>query len=236
MSPNASFSVKSRNNLTWPARLFVCVAVTFWAGTPSGSANSADKPTDWRLEKDANGVQIYVHDADAHSYRQVKAVARVATTIGGMVALIKDDKASPRWMDRVVEFETIKAVSAQEWYTYAEIGIPWPFKNADIVTRNVLTQHEDGRVTITLRNEPAFVAKKKDKSRVLRAGGSWQLTPYPGGVLVEYVFHAKPEGLSLPAWLVNAITVQSLHRSAERLRKLAESNTYRNVRLSYIRQ
>ncbi|MCU0353284.1 MAG: hypothetical protein MUD08_06020 [Cytophagales bacterium] len=227
MSPNVSFFIKSCRNLTWPARFFASVAVTFWAGTLPGSGALADKPISWRLEKDANGVQVYVHDADAHSYRQVKAVARVATTVGGMVAVIKDDKASPRWMDRVVKFETIKTVSAQDWYTYAEIGIPWPFKNADIVTRNTLTQYEDGQVVITLQNEPTFVEKKKDKSRVLRAGGSWKITPCPGGVMIEYAFHAKPEGLALPAWLVNAITVQSLHRSAERLRKLAESDTYR---------
>lgn len=190
----------------------------------------------WQLEKDENGVQVYVKPASASSYRQVKAITRIPTTLSGMIALIKDDAASPRWMDRVVKFETIRKVNAHEWYTYAEIGIPWPFKNADVITKNNLTQAPDGVVTIDIQNTPDFVAKHKDKARVLRAGGSWVLTPHPDGVSVEYIFHAKPEGLSLPAWLVNAITVQSFHRSIERMRHLAGTDKYKSVQLPYIKQ
>ncbi len=189
----------------------------------------------WQLEKDANGVQIYVKAASASAYRQVKAVTRVHTSMSGMIALIKDDAASPRWMDRIVKFETIRKITNQEWYTYAEIGIPWPFKNADLITRNLLEQSDKGIITIRIENTPDFVEKYKDKARVLRAGGGWTLTPQKESVLVEYIFHAKPEGLSLPAWLVNSITIQSFHRSIERMRRLAETDKYKTEKLPYIR-
>jgi len=192
---------------------------------------------DWKLEKDAGGVQVYVRPASGSAYRQVKAVTKVACSLGGMVTLIKDDAASPQWMDRIVKYQTLQKVNEHEWYTYAEIGIPWPFKNADVITRNVLNQNENNRVTITIENTPDFIEKYKDKARVLRAGGSWVLTPQTdGSLLVEYIFQAKPEGLSLPAWLVNAITIQSFHRSVERLHRLAETDQYRQLKLVYVKQ
>ncbi|MDJ1483751.1 hypothetical protein QNI16_24845 [Cytophagaceae bacterium YF14B1] len=196
----------------------------------------SDTESGWKLEKDANQVQIYVKAASGSSYRQVKAVTTISTTLCGMVALIKDASASPRWMDRVVKYETLQNINDKDWYTYAEIGIPWPFKNADVITHNVLTQSTDGKVTIDIKNAPSYIKKYKDKARVLQAGGSWMLTPEENGVKVEYIFHAKPEGLSLPAWLVNSITVQSFHRSIERMRHLAEMQKYRTAKLEYIKQ
>lgn len=200
-----------------------------------GQAKPTFNATDWQLEKDADGVQIYVRQMDGTSYRQVKAVTKVAASLGGMVTLIKDDHASPQWMDRVEKFETVRQVADNEWYTYAEVGIPWPFKNIDMVTRNTLLQDGNRNVTVTIRNVPEFLPKRKDKSRVIRAQGSWMLIPKKDGVLVEYIFQAKPEGIALPPWLVNSLTVHSFHRGIGRMRKLAETEKYKNAALDYIR-
>ena len=201
-----------------------------------GKAKPTFDATHWQLEKDADGVQIYVRQMDGISYRQVKAVTKVAASLGGMVSLIKDDQASPQWMDRVEKFETVKQISTSEWYTYAEVGIPWPFKNIDMVTQNTLSQATDRNVTISIRNVPGFLPKRKDKSRVIRAQGSWLLIPKKDGVLVEYIFQAKPEGIALPPWLVNSLTVHSFHRGIGRMRKLAETEKYKNAALDYIRE
>ena len=202
----------------------------------SGKAKPASEADNWQLEKDADGVQIYVRQMDGTSYRQVKAVTKVAASLGGMVSLIKDDKASPQWMDRVEKFETVKQISPNEWYTYAEVGIPWPFKNIDMVTQNTLSQATDRNVVISIRNAPGFLPKRKDKSRVIRAQGSWLLVPKKDGILVEYIFQAKPEGLALPPWLVNSLTVNSFHRGIGRMRRLAETEKYKNAALDYIRE
>ncbi len=231
-------------NLTSLSKLS-CILGLFFSGivtepVPRIVSRPSTKPAvaepKWELEKDEDGVQIYVKPASANSYRQVKAVTRISTTLSAMVALIRDDATAHSWMDRVVKFETIKEITPIQWYTYSELSIPWPFKNADIITKNTLTQDENGAVTIQIQNAPDYMPKLEGKSRVLRAGGGWLLTPDKNGVVVEYMFHAKPEGLSLPGWLVNAITVQSFHRSIERMKAVAETGKYKDVKLSYIKQ
>lgn len=202
----------------------------------SGQAKPVSDAAGWRLEKDADGVRIYVRQMQGTSYRQVKAVTTVAASLSGMVALIKDDQASPQWMNRVEKFETVRQVSDREWYTYAEVGIPWPFKNIDMVTHNTLRQAADGKVMITIQNVPDFLPRRTDKSRVVRAQGSWLLAPQRGGVSVEYIFQAKPEGIALPPWLVNSLTVSSFHGGIGRMRRLAETEKYRNATLEYIRE
>ena len=231
-------------NLTSLSKLS-CVIGLFFSGIatdPSAKivsqtkAKPAVSEPQWELEKDEDGVQIYVKPASANSYRQVKAVTRISTTLSAMVALIRDDASARKWMDRVEKFETIKEITPVQWYTYSEISIPWPFKNADIITKNTLTQDENGAVTIQIQNAPDYMPKQDGKSRVLRAGGGWIITPDKNGVVVEYMFHAKREGLSLPGWLVNAITVQSFHRSIERMKAVAQTGKYKDVKLSYLKQ
>jgi hypothetical protein len=175
-----------------------CMRVLFLVAGCSISASApAQSAREWQLERNKNGIEVYTRN---QTHLQVKSVISINAPLSGMVALIKDDQAATQWIDRMSAFENIRTVNDQEWYTYGEIAIPWPFKNRDVISRNQISQDaETGDVVITIVSVPDYMAEKPGKSRIGQSEASWTFRPGPDGTLtVTYVADAPAE--DLPAW------------------------------------
>ncbi|WP_020530860.1 hypothetical protein [Flexithrix dorotheae] len=175
---------------------------------------------DWKLAKDKSGIQIYTKNIEEVGFKQIKATVKLESSVESCVALIKDANAGKDWINRVVEFKDLKIENDSLWYTYAEIDIPWPFNNKDLVSKNKLVvDQKSGAVTIFLESMPDFIPEADGKKRIKKSEGSWKFIPQEDGTTeVIYQIFAEPNDF-LPQWLVNMVVIGSIFDTFQEFRE-----------------
>ena len=214
-------------------------------GLANISAISSDPVTEgntnndyaFHLEKDEDGIKVYVRKMKTIKTREFKAVLTVNSTLDGIVALIKDESAGKEWIQRLNYFKSIKTVNDKIWYTYSEIDIPWPFDDRDLITRNTITQDSITKiVTVTLVSEPRFIAEKEDLVRMQKSEGAWILKPLGNGkVEVTYTIYSEPVKVIIPPSFILPFIVNGIHESVDKLRTIVERDKYQKTSFSYIK-
>jgi hypothetical protein len=191
----------------------------------------------WQLAQDKNDIQVYTRKWKGSSFWEVKAETIVEAPVAGMVALIKDTEVAPEWIDRLVHFEACKINSPTDWYAYAEISLPWPYENKDLITHNVVTYHKDGSVTVTLTSAPDLLPLKEGRNRMQHTKGSWRFIPHSRNrTKIIYTNYAEPEGLGLPMWVLKPIVVHGVHKSLGNIKNIVTRPKYQQGGLTHQRQ
>jgi hypothetical protein len=113
----------------------------------------------------------------------------------------------------------LKTVSATEWYTYAEMSLPFPFQNRDLISHNLLQENEN-HVIIHLESQPNFIAEQKDKVRMKTSKGKWEFKQLSDNeVEIVYEFFSEP-AVALPQWFVQPFIVQGIYNTLEAMKKI----------------
>lgn len=190
----------------------------------------------WELQKNEDGIQIFSRTLPGSKFKQRKGTAIINSDLNGVVALIKDAEAGPLWIDRMIDFKSLKIVNEKEWYTYSELEIPWPFENRDLITQNVISQDPKTRtVTITLTSLPKFIPVKEGKVRMGESEGSWTIEPFgKEQVKVTYLMWSEPGKFAFPQAFITPIVVNSIHSTIKNMKRLLENEKYKNVKLPYL--
>ncbi len=198
---------------------------------------SPSDTTAWQLAQDKNNIKVFTRKWKGSSFWQIKAETIVDAPVAGMVALIKDTEAAHEWIDRLVHFEACKINSPTDWYAYAEISLPWPYENKDLITHNVLTYHRDGSVSVLLTSAPNLLPLKEGRSRMQHTKGSWRFVPISRSqTKIIYTNYAEPEGLGLPMWVLKPIVVHGVHKSLDNIKSIVTRSKYQSAGLTYYMQ
>jgi hypothetical protein len=146
-----------------------------------------------------------------------------------------DSEGATEWINRMKIFKDLKVINDTVWYTYSEVEIPFPFKNKDFITKNVISQDKKTKiVTIAIKSVPDFIPEKEGKSRIRKSEGFWQFKPVGlGKTEITYTFYAEQDG-SLPAWLVNPIVVNSVYDTMLGLQKMYGKKQYQEAKMSFV--
>lgn len=219
--------------------LFTSLVLVHFSFTPcnvcSDNESSVPATKEWKLIKNKQGIRIYARSYKNTKHRELKAIGVFRTSLSCLVAIIKDDTAVPDWINRMKTFKNIKVISDFEWYTYAEISLPFPYYNRDLISLNTLKQNKNGIVTISIKSKPTYLPERKKKVRMKNAEGHWRFKPLGDGrVLVSYQFYAEPN-LGLPSWIMNPLATKGVLNTLKSFRKMADKTKYQKADLSYIR-
>ncbi len=184
------------------------------------------QPSRWQPAKDDDGIVIMHRPYQNTSFREVRGVMYVKNSPQSLLALIKDAEAGTAWINRMSVFQTLQIVSAQEWYTYGELAIPFPFQNRDLISQNiVIITPQYTKVSIT--SVPNYLPEKANKVRIKKSEGFWQFTPQPNGTTeVAYQFYTEPN-ISLPRWFTEPLVVSGIHKTMRNLREYVKKEKYK---------
>lgn len=151
------------------------------------------------------------------------------------LAVIKDDKTVPEWINRMKIFKNIKVLNDYQWYTYAELSLPWPYSNRDLISLNTLKQTNEGVIMIDIENKPKYLPHKPKRVRMQHAKGHWRFKSLGNGkTLVTYQFYAQPN-LGLPTWIINPLATKGVYNTLRKLRKVVKRSQYQQAHFSFIR-
>lgn len=203
-------------------------------GLLSGAVHAQEN---WRLEKEADGIQVYSRVVDGWSIRETRSSARLDARLGSLVAVLNDVNALRELNGFVKEARVLSSRDAAHYDFYSLVDLPWPMSDRDSVSRHSVEQ--DARtLTVTIRDEALSgqLPENKDLIRIPRSHQQWTLTPGTDGkVTVELRLLNDPGG-SLPASFINASLVSTPMNSISKLGALARQAPYRDAKPAFIRE
>ncbi len=190
----------------------------------------------WKLHSNKEGIQVYTQDVKGSSFKALKAVCTVETSLSRLAAVLLDVKNTKDWVYATKVCKLLKQVSPSELYYYSELSLPWPASNRDFIIRISIAQDPTTKlVSVTAENKPDYVPGKKTVVRIRESAAFWQLTPLANGMVkVEYTMQVDPGGL-LPAWLVNLFVAKGPTQTFVKLREQVKKPIYNDIRLGFIK-
>jgi hypothetical protein len=154
-----------------------------------------------------------------------------------MVALIGEVKNYGTWMDHCIEVKKLESSSPTDYVYYNLANFPWPLTDREYVMESRMTQNPESLiVNFRYKAVPDFIPENKRYIRVPETLSEWTIQPVQNGFLeLEYYLKSDPGG-AVPAWLVNIALKTQPFKTMQRLRELAQSDAYSNIRLPYIQE
>jgi hypothetical protein len=213
------------------ARLLMIVVLLL--ASPFARATEAD----WKLEKDADGIQIYTRAVDGWQIREMRGVTRVDARLASVVAVIHDVSALHELSDVVASSEIRKHESDTRYQVYSMMKMPWPVSNRDILNQRSIAQDPTTLVvTIVDTATEDQLPLKNDYVRILKSRQQWTLTPQAGGgVAVETRTLSDPNG-PIPAALINSMAVSTPFKTLSKLKQMAQRPAYAQATLAFIKE
>ena len=191
--------------------------------------------TQWTLKTDEDGIQLYTKSVPGSSYKSLKTVCTLQTSLTSVAAVLLDVQQTKEWVYGTSTSGMLKQESPSAVYFYAEMGMPWPVTNRDFIVKISILQDPVSKViTVLAENYPDYLPEKKALVRIRNSSGKWLIEPLPDGrVRVEYQLYVDPGGV-VPASLVNMFLGKGPLESFKNLKKRVAMKQYANTRLSFI--
>lgn len=191
--------------------------------------------TQWTLKTDEDGIQLYTKSVPGSSYKSLKTVCTLQTSLSSVAAVLLDVQQTKEWVYGTSTSGMLKQESPSAVYFYAEMGMPWPVTNRDFIVKISILQDPVSKIiTVLAENYPDYLPEKKALVRIRNSSGKWLIEPLPNGrVRVEYQLYVDPGGV-VPASLVNMFLGKGPLESFKSLKKRVAMKQYANSGLSFI--
>ena len=175
----------------------------------------------WQLRENQQGIPVYSRKVIGSPILEYKANVTVDAPMPKVIALFEDEKQIPRWYFQCVHSELVEKDGPKEEIIYLILHLPWPVAARDFVFRR--TKSEDtanGIISYSLTALPDRLPHVKGMIRVQSIKSLWTFKSLPEGQTeVDFQQHTDPGG-SIPASLINRISVDTPYYSLRNFRKL----------------
>lgn len=158
----------------------------------------------WKLQRQSDGIKIYVSDVLGSGYKAVKAECTFPGTYAELIAILTNVPGHTQWIYNAKTNYLLKQNNPLDLIYYTETHLPWPASNRDAVIHlRIRTDSLPRFLNITGTGLPKYIPEKSGKVRVPHYKASWRVSmPSPGKLHIVYVLEVDPGG-SLPAWISN---------------------------------
>ncbi|MBL4752509.1 MAG: START domain-containing protein [Flavobacteriales bacterium] len=201
------------------------------------SIGLGQKASEWKLKKEANGIQVFTREAENSSFSELRMKGTFETSMSAMIALFKDIPNYTSWVYSCTVSESVKKSTDGEDYYYSITSAPWPVSDRDVVVHSKVTQDSSTWiVTSTSENIDSLIPEKDGFERVPLLQSAWTLIPLEDGkVDITYDLSVDPGGL-VPAWLANLTLTIGPYNTMVAIKKELAKNKYKNARFPYIHE
>jgi hypothetical protein len=179
---------------------------------------------DWKLEKQEDGISIYLSDLPGKSFKAIKVECVLTGTYAKLVALLTNVSQFNKWIYNNKISSILKQINPLDFIYYSETHMPWPLSNRDaIIHMQIKTDSLPKFLAINGRDEPDFFPKIPGMVRVPDYKANWKVTmPTAKTIQIVYMLEIDPGG-SIPAWLANSFAdkgpFETFSNLAERLKQ-----------------
>jgi hypothetical protein len=185
---------------------------------------NSTETTEWKLRKDATGVQVYTRNIAGSPFEEFKAVVVISnTTLTNVLDVITGVKDYPVNFPNCGSAEVVVQKGKYDDIHYITIDTPWPVTKRDAIYEAATTISPDGKhAVVKLSPHGQLKPERENFIRVYNGSGFWELKEVgTNKIHVVYQFHADPAG-SIPAWIANSVIVSNPYRTMQSLREVTK--------------
>ncbi len=178
----------------------------------------------WELEKEKDGIRVYLSDAPGSEYKAVKVECTLTGTYAKLVALLTNVPQFSKWIYNTKNSRILKENTPLDFIYYSETHMPWPLSNRDVIIHmRIKTDSLPRCLIISGTGEPELLPQIPSIVRVTQYKASWKVTmPTPKTIQISYILELDPGG-NIPAWIANSFAdkgpLGTFSNLAERLKK-----------------
>lgn len=191
-----------------------------------------------QLAIDRQDVRVWTVPTPGEPLRGFRAVTTVRSTLAGLVALLMDTEAAPRWIFRTERMQLLRCDErAGTFVVLADMDF-WPLTGRDAVVEGRIVQDPDSLAVLVDSRSTALaeVPPRAGRVRMPALRGRWDFRPLPDGrVEVTMSGHADPGG-RIPDFLVNLMIKETPYRTLLGLRREIAAPKYQQYRNPAIRE
>ena len=179
--------------------------------------------SDWKLEKDQAGIQVYTRLVEGLPYKAFRALVEIDCGMERLITELKDIESFPMWYHMLSSGSRFEQVNSDEGYCYITLDMPWPVSDRDNVF-HYKWEHfpEENRVFMTSTSKADYLPAKDPFIRIPYSLSTWEILSLgPDKVQLIHEAQADPGG-SIPSWLANSFVTDGPYKSLFNLRKRIE--------------
>ena len=198
----------------------------------SANAEVVNTQNTWRLNKDEEGIQVFLRNNKITAVKSFKGIMTVKSSMSAVLTVIGDVSSFPRWLYSCRSAQTLKSNDEERLLSYIVLDLPWPVMDRDtVMVANRSLNKSTKRVEIKMHAEPKLVLNVPGKVRIKTLYGRWLLTPVgTDKVNINYEMTVDPGG-NIPVWLVNSMIVDLPFYTLLQLREVIKEDKYANAKI-----
>ncbi len=177
----------------------------------------------WKLDKDKDGIKVYLSDVAGTSYKAVKVECTFPGNYVKLFSLITDVSRNVEWVYNSKSSYLLKQINPLDFVYYSETHFPWPLSNRDAVIHvHIRTDSMPYFFTSIGTGEPRFIPEKSGKVRIPHYYSYWKVTmPTQQTVHIDYTLEADPGG-NVPSWIANVFVDKGPYETFKKLGELLQ--------------
>ncbi|MCB0558573.1 MAG: START domain-containing protein [Lewinellaceae bacterium] len=193
------------------------------------------QPGEWKLKKEADGLKVYLRDAENSNIKEVKIEAIFDASLSSIITVLKDVPAYPDWIYKCAKSERMEPGTNTSSVYYCEVDFPWPLSDRDFVAKSALRQDPGTKnVYIDVKSAPAYLPEKDGLVRIATLNIQYEFIPLSENeVKMNYRLHSDPGG-ALPAWLVNMAVDNGPVNTIKGMREMLKQDKYKRAKLAFL--
>lgn len=208
---------------------------SFLIGSSIMMINQPDLPkepfieaTDWVLIE--NDKILTIHERwlmlpDGNKTRERKATFQVDANIGDIVNTISNADGIAYWMSGVEETAELEVVDSASKIVYIHFGVPWPFRDRDLITRiTTVSDCDSSSILVFMSAVLNYIPEKRKITRLKSYEASWKITMLKNGIAeIEFCAYSATPPVA-PLWIQDPITLRLFKDNLLNLKYLLTDN------------
>ena len=177
---------------------------------------------EWKLEKNEDGIQVYLADTPESKYKTFKATTTINSDIEAVYAMLKDLKALTDYYHGIHAVTDITQVNESEASYFLEFEFPWPVTKRRAFVKSKAYPVEVGAYEIETSAIPSD-STKDGYVAVTNMSSIWSIVSAgENKTVVTTIAHMDPAG-KIPGWIANAFVVDTPFKSLKKLKEILEN-------------
>lgn len=181
--------------------------------TGASALPALDSP-DWKLGRDADGVQVWTTRESGKAFDAYRAEVLLDAAPQRIAEKITNVDIFKTWAPRIREGRPL----AKPNHSYLVYGMPFPVKDRDVVQKATLQTHADGSILIRMQAEPQAAPLQPGLVRIKDSDVLWHIVPERTGTRVRCIGYGDPGG-GIPAFVVNMLLIEGPFETMRSLRR-----------------
>jgi len=170
----------------------------------------ASEAPQWRSWKQSNELSVVYRESQYKGLIEIKAQAKLNSTLAGFIYFIEDLKHIANWLDNAESAEIIQQITATENIFMTRFHGIWPVSPREMLIHSRFWQNKDLSIEIAVTDASNTMEKSKKAIRMKVHSAHWKIVPTSAdSIEITYQFIVDPNG-NIPQWLTKPMTLNGI--------------------------